>query len=467
MPLIKGKSQKAFEHNIKTEMEHGKPQNQALAIAYATKRKAKKKASGGTVESGSPDMNMADGGHVPHPGPSRSEHQKIYDAKRQAAEEARLNTPEGNAERMRQNKERMKKAEGGVISAHNEARPSTQEENNDKHSVARQVVAKALDPKQDATSPKNRTSALKGMKTTPIKHPKMVPSDTLSTRLYDKEGNLQESERPSSPDTQPDSSMDEEGANRQGPAHKRTDARHMASSTDVTEHHDEPSLKRTASPSMDEGASTARHDEEEGPNRQGPAEKSTQAKTGRKPTHGLDMLAEGGGIEKEDDPKGIDYIVPDTGFGKIIVMKADGGSIEHEMMEQPEEEAHEERANSIAAAIMAKKARETELHSDSDEDRMVKMAKGGILSMHATDTTEDEQADLDRNAQEDNNHEDQLSFDALRKENYSESDALSDLTQPTDSNETGDDREDARSDAHDMVESIRRKMKSRRQMPQE
>ena len=53
MPLIKGTSQKSFVKNLKTEMEHGKPQNQSLAIAYAMKRKAQKKkmAEGGDVQS--------------------------------------------------------------------------------------------------------------------------------------------------------------------------------------------------------------------------------------------------------------------------------------------------------------------------------------------------------------------------------------------------------------------------------
>ena len=57
MPLIKGKSEKAFKKNIATEMEHGKPQKQALAIAYATKRAAgkKKMAYGGVT-----------GGQAPH-----------------------------------------------------------------------------------------------------------------------------------------------------------------------------------------------------------------------------------------------------------------------------------------------------------------------------------------------------------------------------------------------------------------
>jgi tellurite resistance-related uncharacterized protein len=52
MPLMHGKSKKAFESNVKTEIHHGKPMPQALAIAYATKRAAMKKkmALGGEVE---------------------------------------------------------------------------------------------------------------------------------------------------------------------------------------------------------------------------------------------------------------------------------------------------------------------------------------------------------------------------------------------------------------------------------
>lgn len=48
MPLKEGKSKKAFEKNIKTEIAHGKPPKQAVAIAYAVKRK--NKAKGGEVK---------------------------------------------------------------------------------------------------------------------------------------------------------------------------------------------------------------------------------------------------------------------------------------------------------------------------------------------------------------------------------------------------------------------------------
>jgi hypothetical protein len=46
MPLVKGaaaKSKKGFSENVKREMEAGKPQKQAVAIAYSEARGAKKR----------------------------------------------------------------------------------------------------------------------------------------------------------------------------------------------------------------------------------------------------------------------------------------------------------------------------------------------------------------------------------------------------------------------------------------
>jgi hypothetical protein len=41
MPLVKSPSKKAFSENVKREMGAGKPQKQAVAIAYSQQRKAK------------------------------------------------------------------------------------------------------------------------------------------------------------------------------------------------------------------------------------------------------------------------------------------------------------------------------------------------------------------------------------------------------------------------------------------
>ena len=57
MPLYESSSKKAFSHNIEAEIHAGKPQKQAVAIAYSEKRKAEGEgySEGGEVEDGMDD----------------------------------------------------------------------------------------------------------------------------------------------------------------------------------------------------------------------------------------------------------------------------------------------------------------------------------------------------------------------------------------------------------------------------
>jgi hypothetical protein len=46
MPLKQSKSKQAFKSNVKAEVKAGKPEKQALAIAYSVKRDAEHKRKG-------------------------------------------------------------------------------------------------------------------------------------------------------------------------------------------------------------------------------------------------------------------------------------------------------------------------------------------------------------------------------------------------------------------------------------
>lgn len=74
MPLIRSKSQHAFDKNLKHEMAEGKPQKQSLAIAYSVQKRAHKMAKGGKLHGHKPELEkmaamahykkMAEGGII-------------------------------------------------------------------------------------------------------------------------------------------------------------------------------------------------------------------------------------------------------------------------------------------------------------------------------------------------------------------------------------------------------------------
>jgi hypothetical protein len=391
MPLIKSKSKKAFEKNVATEMK-AHPGNRArdLAIAYSVQRKAKSK------------KKMAEGGLVS----AKTEQRPMPD---QLTDALRANTEAIKASR---------NSSGLKI-----------------HPFEQNELSLAAKKDKDFQT-ESRPMPKKGMKTTPIKHPKMVPSDSFSTRLRDEEDELQRSAATNQgPQRQPPKADDEEGANRQGPKVPDMQETHSTSrkpyakggKIEASDEAMHPKNKyeddlTDLPPSEDEGAEMARHQNEE-----------YQRQTSGNPDNSM---------PHSDD---ID-----------TAMYAEGGEVDEDVIEH---------AASVAAAIMAKRrmAREDGTTGSEDMNGAVPMAEGGDINGHGSmDTTDDDQADLSRNAEEDANEEDQASFNAMRKENYSESHMLK-LDSPEDSAQIGDEREANEENIHDasIADKIRAKMKKR------
>jgi hypothetical protein len=386
MPLIKGKSAKSFSKNVATEMDAGKPQKQALAIAYSVKRKSPKKmASGGELSRPDTDDIICDHGGKMHC------NMGCY-------------------------------AEGGEISASNEKRPMPDNEYDDAEMDRRNNGNKKPVDDQWTDQPTVRQAGK--LSITPLSEPKIIGGDNFSVRarkMFDDEKDLEMSDAPSSPKDQPQRDDDEEGADRQGPKVPDMTREHSngrkpyAKGGDVEgmERDDELDLLNSAHPDGD-------HSEE--------------------PKAGYDEQNEkaSSGSPDESDPH--------TGETEADMLRrhaeeraafAKGGNVKlkQSKMTLPMDEADDEQHDSLADAIIAKKKRK-------------KMADGG-------------EVDLEANSEEQPNNEDDLSWDAVKKEQYD----LSQLdAQPEDSNEHADERESSAENIHDndLVEQIRKRMKAKR-----
>lgn len=398
MPLLKSRSKKAFEHNLKEEIHAGKPKDQALAISYSLKRRAAvkkaKMAAGGSVESGSRDMNMA---------------------------------------------------EGGSVSAASEKRPMPDNTYSDSKMVSRNSSRKDNGPDGWTDNPTvKQAQANSSRRVMPIKRASIVqgstfkakPHDELQNELHDQEADLQSSEAPSSPEDQPDSKYDESGPDRQGPRVPDMQSEHgtkrkpyakggqvEASDYDASPNKYEDDLQ-DLDPSHDEGADMAMsHNEMDADSHGDPIPDMEE------PHNKYQRKAYNSGGAVHSGSPDMDY--------------AEGGSVdeEREIMDDA----------STAAAIMSKRKRMA-------EGGMAGRSHKEIPSHESIYSDDSDQADLSRNADEDANEEDQLSFNSIKKENYSESPALSEADHPEDSNMHSPEHEEM--DEHDrsLVSAIRRKM---------
>ncbi len=425
MPLIPGKSKKSFDRNLHTELGAGKPLKQALAISYSVKRKAAhKKASGGTVKSGSKDMDMNRGGKM--------------------------------------------MAEGGSISASNEKRPMPDNRYDDAKMAGQNSSRKDNAQSGWTDKPTERQAVSNnGRMVKPIKRPKMVPSNAFSTRLYDEEADMQSSDRPGPYGEQPPRHDDEEGPDRQGSSvsdmqdEHSTHRKPYAKGGEVEEQdYDHKAQNKYEDdlldlpPSEDEGAMMAdSHDEMDANGHGDPvSDMEDEHSTGRKPYAGGGKI--GDALDNIHD--------------ELDLNPAHDKHSADDSEDQPHDEEEMEHHDSIASAIMAKLDRIEKMASGGTVEsgsHDMNMAEGGeIHSKGSWDTHEDaDQADLSRNADEDANEEDQMSFGALRKENYNESEGLDQLDNPRDSAQHGDSEEHDSEDAHDMVSKIMAKMNKKRQ----
>jgi hypothetical protein len=532
MPLKHSKSKAAFSHNVKAEMDAGKPQDQGLAIAYAIKRKAKKKAKGGLIDKADKpstgDTETETGGSSPGGASTGGVGSGIGGAGTGGAAPSEPKDQQSDSKQ-------QKFAKGGYVndSAKYQKRPMPSERDQDSKMVGRNSGNKAS--KNDSWTDNSTIEQAQRPSKTKLSRPKLVGSDAFSVRYkaeIDDDLDRMNSIPPQSDRAQPKQAYNEDGANRQGPKVRDMEAQHNNKKAPyIKEIEDQYSQDMAAAEmkkqqSYAEGGEVSQDSQSDAYNQEhgeiadreqkmrdmGGSDRtdalvSPSQESALRKKHGM---AEGGRVEMEPSDSGIELIErhdesdlmdmldpsedegdadahsrneeDQIGHGSGPDMEkphnknqrsayADGGLV-HEMMEQPHPEEDEEHHASVAAAIMAERKRGQQ-YSDSDEDRMVMMAEGGeilsdsdydeIHSHGSTDSDDSSQVDLSRNADEDANEEDQLSFDALKKENYSESDGLSQLDSPSDSAQHGDDRERSKEDEHDesMISAIRRNMKAK------
>ncbi len=303
---------------------------------------------------------------------------------------------------------KKKMAKGGKVneSAASEHRPMPEEKDKDSQEVSENSSKKPI-----IGGDWDQNPMIKRPKTQPIKHPSMAQSPVFKVKLRDQEDHLEAKMPPASPKEQPPKEDNEIDAKKSGPSVPALHMKKMAKGGMINEE-------------------VSMHEAEE------------------------DHVQHPAYLEDDND-----QMRPSK--EEIMTDHFAEGGMAHDEIE-------EEKYDSIAAAIMAKRDR---MHAmiDSgalDEDRAAEhhFAEGGkINGRDSIYSDESSQVDLKRNAEEDANMEDQTSFNAMRKENYSESAGLSKLDQPHDSNLMGDSREESEEDKHDMIAKIRSKMNVKRQ----
>lgn len=306
MPLISGKSKKAFGKNVAEEMDSGKSQPQSLAIAYSVKRKAKK---------------MADGGAVPQDAFDEQKQRMLDEQDEKDADNEMIDAGPGSSI----DKSKMHRyAKGGEVSANNESRPMPESEYDDSSSISRNNKKKSLPDDQWTDEPTVRQAQKPSL--TMLKHPSIKGSDAFSVRISsmrDEEDDLESSKAPGSPGAQPMARDDEESPDRQGPEISDMSDEHSngrkpyAKGGMIDLKDDESDLEDAASPG---GDVSEKYDSPDQMQSSGDPDMDDEHSNGRKP------YAKGGEVDMEPHPKS----VADAIMRKKAKMMADGGMVDLE-----------------------------------------------------------------------------------------------------------------------------------------
>lgn len=297
MPLIKSKSKKAFEYNIKEEMRaHPEDKKRDLAIAYSVQRKAKSK-------------KMADGGEVKPP------------MNKEMSSEKGVHLPRGESPN-RRGTSKMGIHEG--MGAKNEALRVLNESRQMKPKLQGLAEGGPVQGQNGWTDNPTVSQSQRPSKTS-LSRPKIVKGGTFSSMDADlarQEEMLQSKMPPSSDKDQPESEYNEEGPDRQGP--KLSDMEHEHNN------HRKPYFEGGTVSQKDSEYDGVEHPAglEEDDDQMSPAHDEYMG--GKEP-----MLAEGGMLESEEEIEHHDSLAAAI-MAKRKMMSQDSDSDEDHMVKMAE-----------------------------------------------------------------------------------------------------------------------------------
>ena len=237
-----------------------------------------------------------------------------------------------------------------------ETMASTEERDRDATEIKR-TSDKKVDHMSKMTDTPDRSQARKGMRTTPIKHPSMVPTSAFSARLRSEEDELLRSAKPNDgPQEEPPKHRDEEEADKSGRSSPDLKLKKMAKGGLINE--DVPMHDAEEDDQMDPKGLESDDDE------MSPEKGAFMA--GK-------MMAEGGEVDAEHEEELEHHASVAAAImakNRDMKMMAEGGQVDIESneMEAPEHETMDDRDESILKEHYGDDMNEMHEPKDSNED---------------------------------------------------------------------------------------------------